>query len=154
LSAALIFDRGLEIAPSFMEPGYPFEWVGIFDLKSGWYELALKTGPRATMNAALLPAAGPDGAALDRLEKKAVLLFSAEEHAVRFGEILRPAAYVRQLQVSDGGMRFAVKIDQSGNYALFTQHLPSDFHLALHDSSGIVLHPRVARKYKPDHMDN
>jgi hypothetical protein len=50
-------------------------------------------------------------------------------------------------------MRFAVKIDQSGNYALFT-HLPSDFHLALHDSSGTVLHPRVAREYKPDHMDN
>jgi hypothetical protein len=135
-----------------MELEYPFEWAGIFDLKSGWYELALKTGPQVTMNAALLPVAGQDGAALERLAKKVVLPFSAEAHAVQFGEILRPAAYVRQVQVSDGGMRFAVKIDQSGNYALFTQHLPSEFHLALHDSSGTGLHPLVMREFKPDHM--
>jgi G3E family GTPase len=147
-------DRALELDPKFMELEYPFEWAGVFDLKLGWYELALKKGPVLTMNAALLPAAGPNGEALKVLEKQAGLLFSAEEHVVRPGEILKPATCLRQLQLGDGDVRFALKIEQSGNYALFTQHLPSEFHLALHDGSGTALRPLVAREYKPDHEHN
>ncbi len=38
-------DRALEVDPKFMEPEYPFEWSGVFDLSPGTYEWVMAPGP-------------------------------------------------------------------------------------------------------------
>jgi G3E family GTPase len=42
-------ERALVIKPTFLEPEYPFEWAGTFDLAEGVYELALNEGPDETL---------------------------------------------------------------------------------------------------------
>ena len=32
-------DRALEVDPKFMEPEYPFEWSGLFEMPAGDYSL-------------------------------------------------------------------------------------------------------------------
>ena len=43
-------DRALEVDPKFMEPEYPFEWSGLFELQAGDYHLVLKPGPDPAMS--------------------------------------------------------------------------------------------------------
>ena len=38
-----------------MEPEYPFEWGGIYELKPGNYQFVLQEGPDPAMNMTLLP---------------------------------------------------------------------------------------------------
>ena len=43
-------DRALEIDPKFLEPEYPFEWSGLFELSAGDYYFSLQPGPDPAMN--------------------------------------------------------------------------------------------------------
>ena len=142
-------DRALEVDPMFLEPEYPFEWGGVYELTAGRYELVLKDGPDPMMNLVLLPvsAAGYEG--LEVAQMEAVLTFSDTEQPVRPGETIAPGPCLHQLILPEGEKRFAVEIPADGAYALFTEHHPDEFELALHGSG--VLAPSVAKAYKPDH---
>ena len=49
--------RALEVDPRFLEPEYPFEWAGVYELQAGDYELVLHEGPDPSMDVVLLPVA-------------------------------------------------------------------------------------------------
>ncbi|MEY4514943.1 MAG: hypothetical protein RLZZ450_7065, partial [Pseudomonadota bacterium] len=42
-------ERAVAQKPSFLQPEYPFEWAGTFELGEGAYELALQPGPDPTL---------------------------------------------------------------------------------------------------------
>ncbi|MYI40585.1 MAG: GTP-binding protein, partial [Chloroflexi bacterium] len=66
-------DRALEIDPKFMEPEYPFEWSGIYQLSGGTYQWVMGEGPDPAMGAALLPLANAGLAAQEATLMDAVL---------------------------------------------------------------------------------
>jgi hypothetical protein len=43
-------DRAMAAKPTFLEPEYPFEWAGTFEVEKGVYELVLEDGPDPTMD--------------------------------------------------------------------------------------------------------
>ena len=44
-------DRAMDIRPDFLSPEYPFEWMGVFALESGYdYRLSLMPGPDPDIN--------------------------------------------------------------------------------------------------------
>ena len=47
---AFDLDQILKRRPTFLEPEYPFEWTGVYDLAAGKYELMLKEGPDPEMS--------------------------------------------------------------------------------------------------------
>ncbi len=143
-------DRALEVDPKFMEPEYPFEWGGIYELKAGAYQLVLQEGPDPAMNVTLLPCSGPNRAALDAVQMDAVLTFSSDEHAVPAGGTLQPGKTLSQLQLGQGETTFTVAIPADGHYALFTEHRPDEFQAQLVGNSTALV-PTVAHEYKPDH---
>jgi G3E family GTPase len=49
--------RALETNASFLEPEYPFEWMGIYQLPAGQHVLELQPGPDPTMRLAYFPLA-------------------------------------------------------------------------------------------------
>ena len=53
--SAFDLDQVLERRPTFLEPEYPFEWTGVYQLETGRYELSLDEGPDPTMSLLLLP---------------------------------------------------------------------------------------------------
>ncbi len=145
-------DRALEIDPKFMEPEYPFEWSGIYELNTGTYEWVMGEGPDPVMGSALLPLANNGLSAKETTLMDAVLTFSEDEQAVQAGETLHPGkGQYNQLVLNENGETvFNFAIQQPGNYMLFTEHHPDEFdaHLCGTDA---VLAPLETREYKPDH---
>ena len=45
-----MYKRQLKRRPTFLEPEYPFEWTGVYDLSPGKYELILEEGPDPEMS--------------------------------------------------------------------------------------------------------
>ncbi len=145
-------DRALEIDPKFMEPEYPFEWSGIYQLNSGAYEWLMGEGPDPAMGAALLPLANMGLAAQEATLMDAVLTFSDEEQAIEAGETMRHGkGQHNQLVLNESGETvFNFTIQEPGYYMLFTEHHPEEFDASLRGAES-VLEPLADREYKPDH---
>ena len=79
-------DRALEIDPQFMEPEYPFEWSGIYQLQPGTFQWVMGEGPDPAMGAALLPLANTGMAAQEATLMDAVLTFSDDEQELAAGD--------------------------------------------------------------------
>jgi G3E family GTPase len=145
-------DRALEVDPKFMEPEYPFEWSGIYELAAGTYEWVMGAGPDPMMGMAVLPMANTDTAAQEAILMDAVLTFAEEERAVQAGDALclGKGQHNQLVLKQDGETIFRITIEQSGFYQLFTEHHPDEFdaHLC---SADAVLEPIQTREYKPDH---
>jgi len=144
--------RALEVDPKFMEPEYPFEWAGAYNLHPGSYELVLQPGPDdETMDVAFLPliSAGVEG--IETAIMPATLTFSAREYAKKYiGESIQPEEQLHRLPITtENEMRFKLKVDQPSAYGLFTEHHPSEFNLSLQNGSAVA--PSAEREFKPPH---
>ncbi len=148
---AFDLSRALAVDPQFLEPEYPFEYGGVYELTAGRHELVLQPGPDPTLDAALLPV--PDGAedGLAATVNRAIVTFSDDPDLVTQGGIIAPGERLQRLCLEAAGpTTFAVEIERDGRYALFTQHRPDEFAAALRRDGGEVA-PTTCRDYKPDH---
>ena len=145
-------DRALDIDPKFMEPEYPFEWSGIYQLNTGTYEWVMGEGPDPAMGAAILPLANTGLAAQEATLMDAVLTFSEDEQVVEAGGIIRLGkGQHNQLVLNENGDTvFSFAIQKAGYYMLFTEHHPDEFDARLRGEESI-LEPLEDREYKPDH---
>jgi G3E family GTPase len=144
LSHALVID------PKFMEPEYPFEWVGVYSLPTGKYTFKLHEGPDPRISVGLLPLLSASDASLKAAEKDAVLLFSDDEENVNAGAILHPGMTHYSIGLTSSETEVAVEIATPGPYALFTQHHPDEFRAGLYNNCCAV-RPVFFHTYKPDH---
>ncbi len=146
--------RALEIAPQFLEPEYPFEWGGVYDLPAGTFSLVINEGPDPEMDVALLPVkslAEPDLAAA---REAAVLIYSDWETVLHPGVPVVPGSDLQRLKFPAFPATFPVTIKQPGHYALFTQHHPDEFTATLRRDAAdaaTALTPVWAHVFKPDH---
>jgi len=139
----------LELDPRFLEPEYPFEWAGRYQLDAGRYELRLDAGPDPAMSVCLLPVEGGD-ADLAAVTEQAVRVFGEDERSLLNGSHLAPATGHCRLDLSAAPAAFAIEIASTGHYALVTEHHPDEFGAALY-RDGVVVQPLDTRLYKPDH---
>jgi len=145
-------DRALEVDPAFMEPEYPFEWGGVFDLPEGGAVIDLDAGPDPAMAVAILPVAAdrePQASLADATER-AVLVFSDDERPVRARGAVEPGDFHWQLALDRGPLRFAVNAPAGGRVAMFAEHHPDEFSMRL-TANGRLLEPLAEHAYKPDH---
>lgn len=143
-------DRALEVDPKFLEPEYPFEWAGIYQLNEGLHEFALQAGPDETMNVVLLPLENASAEALEDVKMDAVLTFSDDEYDLDPGEYFAPGKQLWQLKLGGRDVRFVIRITTPGAYALFTEHKPIEFQAELREGD-LTLTPALQHEYKPDH---
>ena len=143
-------DRAMEVDPQFMEPEYPFEWAGVYNLSAGTQELVLQEGPDPTMKLALVPVNESTDEALEAAVEPVVMVFSDDEHELSAGGTLQPGGQLIELNLTADELRFNVQIDRPGAYALFTEHHPDEFQAQLFGSDALVK-PVVEREFKPDH---
>src|SRR3984957_18673056 len=52
--------RALDYKPTFLQPEYPFEWAGVYELSAGDYTLVLQEGPAPAMKIAVCEALDSD----------------------------------------------------------------------------------------------
>jgi G3E family GTPase len=142
-------ERALEVDPMFLEPEYPFEWGGVYDLKAGIHEIVFQDGPDPAMQLAVLPAPGTRMEDLETIQMSAVLAFSGDESKVEPGATLTPGDHLYQLLLPEGSKRFLLDIPADGAYAFFTEHHPEEFQMAVHGAGALA--PLAHKAYKPDH---
>jgi G3E family GTPase len=144
--------RALEYKPTFLEPEYPFEWAGAFELSSGDYSLVLQEGPDPTIEVMLCEVLGTDELDPARAAERVFTLFSAEADQATSGATLSCGLRVRRLELTAGGeTQFVLRIAAAGRYWLFTEHLPSEFSLQLLSVEGQEATPIAQRDFAPGH---
>jgi G3E family GTPase len=151
---AFDLDRALAVDESFLEPQYPFEWAGAYQLSAGRHILkaAGEHGhhdhghghdhghhehddhhghDHAALKVALLPLPAATREALNEQIEPAVRVFAEGARGVESGDHLAPGTAPFALAMSCMGGQYCIDIATAGAYALFTEHAPGEFGLAM-----------------------
>jgi len=110
-------DRALEVDPKFMEPEYPFEWSGLFELQAGDYRLILKPGPDPAMNISFRTATEVSESAMRDSVESAVLTFSDDEIDQQNGAVIIPSNTLSQIKLEGDSLEYTLHVPNSGSYA-------------------------------------
>jgi G3E family GTPase len=145
--------RALEYKPTFLEPEYPFEWAGAYELPAGDYSLLLQEGPDPAMKIALCETQASDELDPAKAAERVFALFSDPAAPDAPGTVIEPGFRARLLDLprSATAARFVLRIETAGTYWLFTQHLPEEFALKLTDGRNVELTPVARRNFDPGH---
>jgi G3E family GTPase len=144
--------RALEYKPTFLEPEYPFEWAGAFELAAGDYSLALQDGPDPSVEVMVCEVLPADELDPLKAAERVFTLFSGTPDGQTPGSSLTAALKVHRLDLPEaGGSRFTVQIPAAGRYWLFTEHLPSEFSLELMSSTGVAAKAIAEHNFDPGH---
>jgi G3E family GTPase len=124
-------DRALVTKPSFLEPEYPFEWAGTFDIEEGVYELTLEDGPDPSMDLVATYLLNDEQASSRTAAERALRIWSETVRIALPGSQveLGPNEPVRLNLDGAGSKRFELRAPRGGRIGLYTQHLPSEFQL-------------------------
>ena len=140
--------RALEQKPTFLEPEYPFEWGGTFDLSVGT-TLVLSDGPDPTLDVVVMPVSG---SAFELLAERALRAFSGETHEIApGGKITADGRRMTLAVAASGEKRFSLDLPEGGRYGVFTQHLPEEFAMGVLSADGSRLTPRHAQAFAAQH---
>ncbi|MEY4576366.1 MAG: hypothetical protein RL701_1069 [Pseudomonadota bacterium] len=146
-------ERAVTVKPTFLEPEYPFEWAGTYELAEGIYELVLDDGPDLTMDLVVQYLDEAESAHAKQAADRALHAWSGEAHELAPGAefVVLQEWPVTLLLAGDGPKRFRVRVPRTGRVGLYTEHLPSEFNLKLSMSS-VALHPVTEREFAPGHI--
>jgi G3E family GTPase len=126
-------DRAVAAKPSFLEPEYPFEWAGTFQVEEGVYELVLDDGPDPSMDLVVRYLESDEPAGSKAAAERAVRIWSEAALSVAPGGSIEVGADqpVSLRLDAAGSKRFELLAPRAGRIGLYTQHLPSEFRLLL-----------------------
>jgi G3E family GTPase len=169
---AFDLDRALTVDGAFLEPQYPFEWAGVYELAAGRY--TLRTGAEAharhghdhehehgescghdhhdhdgSLGIVLLPAGGATAEALAAQIEPAVRAFAEEGASVDCGAAIHAGAGFARIDVGHDGSHFELVVTQPGAYALFCEHAPAEFNLRIEGAQ-----PLAQRAFASHHHDD
>jgi G3E family GTPase len=165
---AFDLDRALTVDSSFLEPQYPFEWAGAYELPAGKHILkaAGEHGEHdhnhnhdhghdhhhghdhAALKVALLPMSAATAEGLAAQIEPAVRVFAEKARSVESGDDFVPGDAPYALEMSCMGGQYRISVDKPGTYALFTEHAPAEFGLTL----GVK--PLAERAFASHHHDD
>ena len=168
---AFDLNRALAVDQAFLEPEYPFEWGGVYQLAAGDY--LLKTAgehdhhahdhdqdhdhdhgdehehKHQDLDIALLPVTAASAASLNDAIEKGVRAFAEPATVVAcHGDIAEPGHYA--IDISHPGADFKVSIGKPGAYALFCEHHPGEFGLRLDGQHAMAVRRFASHHHQDD----
>jgi G3E family GTPase len=145
------FDLGRALATDamFLEPEYPFEWIGTYRLPAGRHSVSVRPGPDPSMKVAAIAVAASSLEEIDRAAETARALFSAEVQLGAENATIFPGGPVLELPI-DAPRNLELTVAHDGFVALVTQHLPDEFGTQM-VVAGKAIAPDSARTFRADH---
>ncbi|HWK53493.1 MAG TPA: GTP-binding protein [Hyphomicrobiales bacterium] len=128
--------RALQARPEFLQPEYPFEWAGLYDLKPGRYVLSLAPGPDPSLDLYLLPLAEAGGEALQHGAEQVFRHFSEPAESLAPGATLQPRQLLALQPPATGRNGYVLTLDAPAMFAMYLQHQPQEFELRLMQEDG------------------
>ncbi|RYG67004.1 GTP-binding protein, partial [bacterium] len=101
----------------------------------------------ADLKLALLPMNAATDASLAESIEPAVRAFAEQAHHVGIGEHLAPGSRPHALEMGCHGGQYCIDVPQDGAYALFVEHAPDEFGLAL------TAQPVAQRRFASHHHE-
>ncbi|MGK0476311.1 MAG: G3E family GTPase [Oleispira sp.] len=152
-------ERAVEMKPNFLEPEYPFEWGGIWQLPAGEYRFQLANGPDPDMAFLMSD--------INEASEEAVLAL-AETVFVEFSKTAEPLSHEQKLaqigqcyQLQLEGREYyefnfvieAISADKKPpkNIAIFSQHTPEEFDLKLLNQDDTEYTPISEHYFNAEH---
>ncbi len=150
--------KALAADATFLEPEYPFEWAGVYDLAAGPH--AFGNANKAThdhhhdhdhahgahLGLALIEVAA--GATMAALTEQAVRLFSTDATVIDCGGRISGAGFYHA-SLTHPGSGVSIEAARPGRYAIFLEHAPEEFGLSLAQT-----HPVEERRFASHHHDD
>jgi G3E family GTPase len=144
-------DHAIGVDPKFLEPEYPFEWGGVFELPKGAAKLVASQNPDPSMKLIFIPVDEGTDEALAAAREQAVRRFSSlQVQEAISGNSIAVDGTLHELVLREGEMSWPLEISADGCYALFTEHYPDELGLRL-QADGREFSASPAAAYKPDH---
>ncbi|MEO9362365.1 MAG: GTP-binding protein [Nitrososphaera sp.] len=151
---AFDLESKLELKPDLLsKEELPFEWAGVYRFSSGAHELDFMPGPDPSINVLVLPVDGTDDASYDRVKRNATVLFSRKGAPVEPHGEIKPGNALHTLAFgpNGGGGTYILRVPgEGGTYAMFTQHLPSEFQMKV-SQDGREVAPLRTTQYSHTH---
>ncbi|MGI9260174.1 MAG: CobW family GTP-binding protein [Gammaproteobacteria bacterium] len=167
--------RAMDIKPNFLEPEYPFEWGGIWQLPAGDYLLRMAEDDHNDHDhdhdhdydhdhdhdyhehgsgmSILMANVDEDGETdLSTLAEKIFVEFSAEPETISHGQALTDTDRHYQLTLEGReDYEFGLSLDGAQSIALFTGEAPEGLSLKLVAEDGIERSPADTESFHGDH---
>ena len=145
-------ERAVEMKPNFLEPEYPFEWGGIWQLPAGRYRFQLANGPDPDMTFLMSDVDEVSEAAVLSLAETVFVEFSKPVAPLAHGQTIAEAGKCYRLQLKDRETyEFTCVTETPGAIAVFSQHTPEEFELKLLDQDDTEYTPVAEHYFNAEH---
>jgi G3E family GTPase len=145
---AFDLDEKLKADAEFLKEEMPFEWVGIYQLEAGTYNLEFQQGPDPYMNFLFAPAPKATLADMENLRKEAAKTFSQDP--IKASGPVYPATTLRRIEFGLNGLSLPLTVPAPGTFCLFTQHHPTEFQMKL-CKEDFTLRPHFQETFEASH---
>ena len=127
--SAFDLDQILKRRPTFLEPEYPFEWSGVYELEPGKYELKLEEGPDPEMSLVAFANQGFSEEELKDGAEASVRLYAEKAKNLVPGNTIPYDEHVSLKLQNKGSKSFILNIEKASKVGLFTQHTAEEFNM-------------------------
>ena len=127
--SAFDLDQILKRRPTFLEPEYPFEWSGVYELEPGKYELKLEEGPDPEMSLVAFANQGFSEEELKEGAEASVRLYAEKAKNLEPGNTIPYDEHVSLKLQNKGSKSFILDIEKASKVGLFTQHTAEEFNM-------------------------
>ncbi len=164
--------RATDLDPRFLEPEYPFEWAGAYELPAG--RLALEIGDcdgdgdehghghdcghdhhcehhhhnENELDVVVMPVKSLSEPDIVAAREAAVLTFADWENKVKTGETLAPGGTLHRLMLDEGSGRFSIEVKNPGLHLVFEQCGEIPLHIL---NAGEIVKPSWQQDYHVKH---
>jgi G3E family GTPase len=139
--------RAVRARPAFLEPEYPFEWTGIFDVEPGAYLLTLSSGNDPSAALVVVQAFGADANDFRSVAEQSVRVLS--DPTARLDSIALPC----HVSVRHGEtVTLPFVAPSAGRWAISTEHQPEELGFRVQRTDGTGLDPIAQHRWKPSHQ--
>ena len=144
--------RAIQMKPNFLEPEYPFEWGGIWQLGAGKYWILLENGPDPEMSILLTEAIGSSEETVKVLAEKVFVEFSNTPTPLQHQQdILEWDRCYNMALEGQEIYEFGFTVEKQTDIAIFSQHTPEEFQLRLLNQDDTEFTPLSEHYFNPEH---
>ena len=129
--SAFDLDHILEKRPTFLEPEYPFEWTGVYQLEPGEYKLKIADGPDPEMSIVVFPGQKTDEESLKEHAEQCVRLFALPPITVKPGDCIAMNQHLNLELKSRGTKTFKLRLKTEAAIGVYAQHTAEEFNLQI-----------------------
>jgi len=145
-------EHAVDIKPNFLEPEYPFEWGGIWQLPAGNYTFQMKNGPDPDMAFLTTDVNEASEQAVLNLAETIFKEFSTSPTPLSNRQSIAEIGKCYQLQlVNQETYEFSLTINTPKALAVFSQHTPEEFELKLIDEDKLEHKPDIEHFFNAEH---